>query len=323
MQVIKYNDSYKNQWDDFVRQSKNGTFLFLRDYMEYHKSRFEDMSLIILDKKDRIIALLPANMKSGQLITHEGLTYGGFVYNHHMTQPAMIDLFAAIIEHLHHLQIKLFYYKTIPMIYHKGPSHEDLYPLFLLNAPLARRDTLTVIDNLYPVQFQNRRLRMIKKASTKSFSLQRHSCYRPFWKILEENLKKRHHTTPVHSIEEMQKLADTFPDHIKLFCVSLDNEIVSGAVIYETDTVAHFQYIAANETGKTSGALDWMIASLIQDTYSQKRYIDLGISNELAGRKINQGLIDFKEGFGGRTITHDFYQIHIGENTSSHLMVAE
>jgi hypothetical protein len=33
-------------WDDFVRTSKNGLFLFERGYMDYHAERFSDHSLL-------------------------------------------------------------------------------------------------------------------------------------------------------------------------------------------------------------------------------------------------------------------------------------
>jgi len=35
------------------------------------------------------------------------------------------------------------------------------------------------------------------------------------------------------------------------------------------------------------------------------------MSNEADGKNMNLGLIDFKEGFGGRSIKHDFYQLDI------------
>ena len=34
-------------WNHFVAQSKNGTFLLDRRYMDYHADRFEDHSLMV------------------------------------------------------------------------------------------------------------------------------------------------------------------------------------------------------------------------------------------------------------------------------------
>ena len=50
MTVWLYNDSMANEWNDFVRASKNGTFLFCRGFMDYHADRYKDASLVFVDK---------------------------------------------------------------------------------------------------------------------------------------------------------------------------------------------------------------------------------------------------------------------------------
>jgi hypothetical protein len=42
--VKQYQESDYECWNTFVNQAKNATFLFHRDFMEYHKDRFEDYS---------------------------------------------------------------------------------------------------------------------------------------------------------------------------------------------------------------------------------------------------------------------------------------
>ena len=43
MPVILYTPSMLPEWDRVVRESRNGTFLHLRGYMDYHADRFADM----------------------------------------------------------------------------------------------------------------------------------------------------------------------------------------------------------------------------------------------------------------------------------------
>ena len=64
MKMIKYRIEHKNKWDNFVHNSKNATFLFQRDFMDYHQDRFEDFSLMVY-KNETLYALLPANKKNG------------------------------------------------------------------------------------------------------------------------------------------------------------------------------------------------------------------------------------------------------------------
>lgn len=44
LQIRKYTPADKAQWDKFVETSRNGTFLFRRDFMDYHADRFADHS---------------------------------------------------------------------------------------------------------------------------------------------------------------------------------------------------------------------------------------------------------------------------------------
>ncbi|MGB9979538.1 hypothetical protein [Methanobacterium sp.] len=46
IKIKRYEAEEKERWDNFVKNSKNGVFFSLRDYMEYHADRFEDHSLL-------------------------------------------------------------------------------------------------------------------------------------------------------------------------------------------------------------------------------------------------------------------------------------
>ena len=50
--VKQYQEKDYASWNAFIGQAKNATFLFHRDFMEYHKDRFEDYSLMIFDMKN-------------------------------------------------------------------------------------------------------------------------------------------------------------------------------------------------------------------------------------------------------------------------------
>ena len=105
-------------------------------------------------------------------------------------------------------------------------------------------------------------------------------------------------------------LAGRFPHNIRLFTANDDGDtVLAGVVVYETANVAHLQYIAASPAGKKAGALDMLIMHLIENVYKEKQYIDFGISTENGGKVLNEGLISQKEGFGGRAIVYDTYEM--------------
>ncbi|MDE6206191.1 MAG: hypothetical protein K2M55_00085, partial [Muribaculaceae bacterium] len=61
LRIERYTPAMAEAWDEAVRASRNGIFQHLRGYMDYHSDRFADRSLVALDERDRIVALLPAH----------------------------------------------------------------------------------------------------------------------------------------------------------------------------------------------------------------------------------------------------------------------
>jgi hypothetical protein len=311
--VKRYSDSLKSTWDRFIDDSKNGTFLFRRDFMGYHRDRFDDHSLLFfLDSN--LVGVLPANQKDGCLHSHGGLTYGGIISGKQMTTPVMLALFGEMTAYLKSQGFRKLFYKAVPVIYHKGPAGEDLYALFVNGARLWRRDVSTTIDLAGPAEFQERRVRQLKKARTAGLIFKELQDFSDFWVILEENLQVRYGIKPVHTLTEIQKLKMEFPQNLRLFGVFKGHEMQAGVLIFESDRVAHAQYIAGSSSGKELGALDLTFYELIQLYRETKRYFDFGVSTEKDGTLLNEGLISQKEGFGGRAIVHDFYEIDFAKD---------
>jgi hypothetical protein len=313
MQVARYDESNKKTWDDFVRQSKNGTFLFLRDYMEYHRDRFADHSLMVWDDDGALAALLPANARDSVLASHGGLTYGGFISDGTMKLPKMLAIFEAVLLYLRQNSFVRVIYKTVPHIYHCSPAEEDCYALFLCDARLIRRGVLTVSCRENPLPLQERRMRGAKKAVRSGLVVRQSQDFESYWSILSERLQDAFGTQPAHSLAEIQLLESRFPDNIKLFAAFQDDTMLGGAVIYESEQVAHAQYIAANERSRALGALDLVFSELLGNHYKSKRYFDFGTSDEAEGRMLNKGLIDQKEGYGARVVAHDHYEIDLAD----------
>lgn len=322
MRVERYQESDKEAWDAFVSRSKNGTFLFLRDYMDYHRARFEDHSLVVRDDDDGIAALLPANVRDRLLFSHAGLTYGGFITDEQMKLPKMLAVFEAALSFLKDQGFAGISYKCVPHIYHRAPAEEDLYALFLCNAKLGRRGALTVVESVHRLDVQERRRRGARKAQKNGVVVRQSNDFPAYWEILSERLLSTYGTRPAHSIEEIQLLHARFPNHIKLFAAYQEETMLAGVVIYESDNVAHAQYIAANERSRSLGALDLIFEELLNNIYQSKKYFDFGTSDEQEGRRLNGGLIDQKEGYGARVVAHDHYELNLADWAPGQLIEA-
>lgn len=307
IEVKRYKTKEKGLWDNFVKNSKNGVFFFLRDYMEYHSDRFQDHSLIFL-KNSKPVALMPANMEGDVLFSHAGLTFGGIITNRRMKTSLMLKIFDSLKEYLKEMGLKKLFYKAIPHIYHSYPSEEDLYALFINRAALVKREVSSTIELAHKIPYSRNIKRNIKKIG--DLSVERSYDFSTFMVLKEEQLLKKYGLKPTHTAGEMEYLAGKFPENIKLFAAEQDGTMVGGVVVYENENVIHAQYQEANEQG-----MDLHVPSLLFDRlinhYSQKKYFDFGISTENNGFYLNQGLIGFKEKFGARSTVYDSYELNL------------
>ena len=57
-----FEPTYKSTWDAIVKNSKNGNFLYTRDYIDYHANRFNEKS-VILERKEMPVVVFPATSK--------------------------------------------------------------------------------------------------------------------------------------------------------------------------------------------------------------------------------------------------------------------
>ena len=308
--VVAYASEHRRQWDDFVRAAKNGHFMFVRDYMEYHADRFPDASLMFYDASERLIGLLPATARDGVVSSHAGLSFGGVVSDANMKAELMLRLFAAMCEALRQRGMREMIYKPVPHIYHQVPAEEDLYALFRFGARLIRRDvSATIGKTRLPVS--KGRAWMLKQAGKHDLAVQPSDDFASFMAIEEQLLRTRHNARPTHNAQELAMLAGRFPENIKLFAASRGTTMLAGVVIYETSRVAHTQYIGASEEGRECGALDLIFRYLIEDRYAATDHFDFGTSNEDNGRYLNEGLIKNKESYGARATVCDWYALDL------------
>lgn len=320
--VEKYTKSLSARWNEFVRRSKNGTFLFCRGFMDYHADRFTDASLVFMDSRGRICGLLPASSEGATVTSHAGLTYGGLVIDAHAVQTIVDEMLGAALHYYAAMNFKRLVIKPVPYIYDVYPSDEILYSLFRYGAVLEYRCVSSALSpSLCPRIRQSRRggivraknsdVRIRRVVSPESEELHEYHA------LLSDVLMKRHKVHPVHSYEEMRLLMNRFPDEIALYVAEYNGEILAGSWVFDTPNVMHTQYLAANDKGLTLGAEDLLIYELISVYYRGKRWIDFGISTEDRGRVLNQGLIFQKEGFGARSVCYDTYSVDLTGDFSS------
>lgn len=308
MEIRRYRREDKELWNSFVNKARNATFLFDRNYMDYHADRFDDNSFMFYHK-GKLKAVLPANVAGDTLYSHQGLTYGGLLLDKKATVEDVLECFDSLNSWLRENGISKVVYKALPWIYQQYPSEEDLYALtWKCKAQLISRDISSsiVIDN--KLKFAESRKSGIRKALSLNIEVGESNDVDGFWHVLEDNLGNRYNAKPVHTANEMKLLMSRFTNNIRLYVAKMNGEIVGGTLIYVTPQVVHTQYISASVEGKKHGALDLLFDYIINKVYANCRYFDFGKSTEQGGAYLNEPLIFQKEGFGGRGVCYDWYQ---------------
>lgn len=309
-EVKQYTQEQAQKWNEFIEDSRQGTFLFNRSYMDYHADRFQDASLMIY-RKGQLYALLPANRLGDTLYSHQGLTYGGLITKKQATTAEICKVFIKINEYLYHSGVQRVIYKPTPWIYHCYPGEEDLYALtYICHAQITSRDISSTIPFDSRIKFTESRRSGIRKATRAGVTVRESKDLATFWDILDKNLTNKYATHPVHSLEELTLLHSRFPNSIRLFMAYNDKGIaIGGTIIYEMPRVVHSQYISASPEGKRLGAIDLLFDYILNDVYANhKGFFDFGKSTEEGGKILNKTLIFQKEGFGGRGVCYDCYE---------------
>ena len=304
----------RSEWDDFIKASKIPIFMFYRNFMEYHSDRFQDFSLLFYDEGEKLCAVLPASISGDVVISHGGLTFGGFVTDRKMKQERMCEMVSLLHNFLKKEGISRFVYKAVPHIYHLQPAEEDLYALFLEGATLISVEPSTTIKLSDPIKMPKGRKAQISRANREGVQiLEKESLddFEKFIRLENEVLEKYHGVRAVHTGAELKLLKDRFPENIHLITAELDGKLIAGTVLFEYPDVVHTQYMAANETARRIGALDLAIANVIDRYRVFKSWLDFGISSENGGKILNEGLISQKEGFGGRTAVYEKWMLEV------------
>ncbi len=320
MEILRYRAGEARQWNQFLEQCRNATFLHQRGYMDYHSHRFSDHSLMAR-RDGKLLALLPANEAGEVLYSHQGLTYGGWLVPlKHFDATVMMEVMAAACAYLRDHAFKKLIYKPTPHIYHRYPCEEDLYALFRHDARLLETNLSTTIDLDRPLPFDRGNKSGLNVARKAGVIVGESHDWAGYWQVLSSVLLERHGTKPVHSLEEIMLLHSRFPQNIRLYTVSAPAESagggaslpLAGVVMFYTDTCAHCQYIASSPAGYACKALVLLFDFLIKESQARGcRYFDFGISNEQHGRVLNSGLVQQKSRLGGRGVVYNTFEIHL------------
>lgn len=310
--VKKYEQNDYKIWNDFIAHAKNATFLFHRDFMEYHQDRFEDFSLLVFEE-EKLKAVLPANKAENSVYSHQGLTYGGLIFLSKLKAEKVELILDEVLFFFKRNSIENFHYKPIPGFYFPEGNQEIDFFLVRKGAVLERKEMNLSVNLSLPLQISKSKLKHFRRIENLDLDIVEEQDFQPFWtRILEPRLLEKFNAKPVHTKDEMLSLKEKFPQNIRQYSVYQKSEIIAGITIFESQNVVKSQYGATSEKGEQVRALDFLFINLIHKYKRKgKLFFDMGIVNEENEKGYHPGLLKQKEELGCTIYNQDFYKINI------------
>ncbi len=255
------------------------------------------------------MAIFPAEQEGNTVYSHRGLTYAGWILVKGLKEQEIGEIISETLAYYSDENLTQVEVRMVPDFFARGS--QDYLHAGLLNLGARKIASVTHHCTPLPYKVSDRGKRWGKRqAERNGLEMTRSVDLRTFWgKILVPNLMDRHRVSPTHSLVEIEKLQQRCPSHIHFFAVMKNREMLGGAVVFETDTTAHLQYIAASSLGKSLRCLDMLVSWLIEAAFPDKAYFNMGVSHIPATGDINQGLVQWKESFGGKPVEAATYRL--------------
>ena len=306
----------RQEWDEFVEQSDNGTIFHTRRFLSYHpEGRFKDASLVV-NKKNGIFAVLPAVLleRDGKKIlsSHQGASYGSFVYKSDLNFQEAFDLIDILQKYAKELKCDRIQLTPPPIIYQSKLSNYIDFALVRNDFSYLKREVSSVVQ----LDFEKDKLiytyrpearTALKKSQKSGVEIVETDRFEEYYEILKKNLKMRHNVTPTHSLDELLKLKYMFPAKIRLWGAFLEDKLIAGVCNFSCNPkVVLAFYISHDEEYQEYRAVNLLFYEIMKKYHDEGfNFLDFGIFT--VNMDPNWGLARFKENFGSRGIFRDYF----------------
>jgi len=168
-----------------------------------------------------------------------------------------------------------------------------------------------VIDAANRPAASKRRLRGVRKAERGGVRVERGADrLEPLWMVVADRLAGKYGAEPLHTLPELAGLFALFSEQIECVVGVLEGQVVAGVVLFQTGRVDHAQYIAADDRGYKTSALDLVLERCIDESRERgTRYFSFGNSTLYGGQVFSEGVYQFKAEFGAGAVVHESYDL--------------
>jgi hypothetical protein len=296
IQVQKYHLENTAEWNAFVKQSVNGSFLLERDFMDYHQERFEDHSLMMFIE-GQLMCCIPAHVKDGVFYSHRGLSYAGLIISDAAVKN-LDKIVNALLEYVKglafakaELQLPPVSYQSINKVIAAVLEHKGFISNRKLHNQSVALDQEIQVSPKKSIGYRNGKFEGLRMEIPYDF--------RSFWEeVLIPQLAERYYSKPVHSLAEIELLAARFPENIIQYNVYREDALLAGITFFIKGNIVKSQYTASSPDGLKTDAVAYIYMEAMKE-FKEKgcSLMDYGPVNEKDG-SVNRGLQRFKKQLG-------------------------
>lgn len=320
--IKKFTPESELVWDNFLKESVNGNFQESRAFLNYHRDRYIDHSLMFY-KNNVLAAILPCNVADNgkSLISHSGATFGGLIFSQ---KHASITSYKWILNELNQYikdnGFKHFEMKMPSWLYMRSDEHIEVFDYMLgLDGFSCGEEVGFFLDcsNLganYEQNYAKLKKRKLKKALKENLAFRELNTddeIAEFYSILEENYTK-FNTSPVHTYDELILLKEKcIPGILSFYGVFFENQMIAGSMVFDFNNkkVFHTQYLASRFEYLEMCPNEFLYTKLIATARDKGfRFLSFGTSTLEHGSVFNEELALFKEGFNTETYINRTYK---------------
>ncbi|HCN04203.1 MAG TPA: GNAT family N-acetyltransferase [Bacteroidetes bacterium] len=318
--IVPYTSHLYDEWDAFVRHSNNGTMFHMQRFLDYHPEGRWNYHHLLFYEGERLVAVLPGGINNkGEFWSPVGASYGSFV-TEDTSFERNLRIVDAFIDYCRQTSIRDAYLIPAPHIYATETNQHHEYAMLYRKADFELHYISHAIDLRHegdPIErFDATARKSIRKILREGrLNIVESDDYATFHDILVEN-KARHGVKPTHTLEELLRLRDLMPEHLRLNMVYDGDVAIAGSLLFvaNRNVVLCFYNMLRYEYEHLRPIYLVMHEACRWSKVNGYRWVDIGVSQDTKSddpMTPSLGLIGFKERFDSRGILRSTYHLRI------------